>query len=118
MLKLVINAKIMEILHKSLTFGISLVLATLAIAGGIEFSYKTVDDSKLVQNYLYSQPNSKVLGASSKKSDVQKCPETSPIIGWIDFRGKKLIKENLPADLSASSCFKNLDEAHEAGFYE
>jgi hypothetical protein len=108
----------MEILHRSLALGISLLLVTAAVAGGIEFSYKTVDDSKFINDYMLSGSNSQVLGASTKKSELPKCPESSPVIGWIDFNGKKLIKQNLPADLTASSCFKTIDEAHEAGFFE
>jgi hypothetical protein len=108
----------MEILQRSLAFGISLLLVTASIAGGVEFSYKTVDDSKFMNEYMLSGSNSQVLGASTKKSELQKCPETSPIIGWIDFNGKKLIKQDLPPDLTASSCFKSINEAHEAGFFE
>ncbi|MEM1312350.1 MAG: hypothetical protein AAGF07_02715 [Patescibacteria group bacterium] len=108
----------MELLHRSLTFGISLIVATVAVGGGVQFSYKTVDDSKAVQEILYRESDSQVLGASSQGSTTNpKCPDTSPIIGWIDYRGKKTIKDNLPTDIEASSCFKDHNEANQAGFF-
>ena len=82
----------MEVLRRSLAFAISLLITTLAVAGGVQFSYKTVDDAKIVEEIVYQESNSQVLGASTENSKDSKCPSTSPIIGWINYRGKKTIQ--------------------------
>ncbi len=78
---------------------------------------QTADDSKEIGSYLDRAKHGQVLGASTeKKLELYSCPDSKPIIGWIDYTGNKLIKQNLDPDQKASSCFTNTEEANKAGF--
>ena len=110
----------MHHLQRSLMFGLSLLMSIGAIAGGVGFSYKTVDDSDVFYQYLNQtniQSGGQVLGANSEYKEKQElCPENTPIVGWIDFRGKKIIKNDLPSDQIPSACFENVETANSAGY--
>jgi len=110
----------MHHLQRSLMFGLSLLMSIAAIAGGVGFSYKTVDDSDIFYQYLNKtniQSGGQVLGANSEDEEKPGlCPENTPIVGWIDFRGKKIIKNDLSSDQTPSACFEDIQAANTAGY--
>jgi hypothetical protein len=57
-----------------------------------------------------------VLGASSTK-DQSPCPDTKPIIGYIDLSGKKTVVFSLEKNQKASVCFVDEKEANSAGYH-
>jgi hypothetical protein len=94
-------------------------MSIAAIAGGVGFSYKTVDDSAEIEKYLNGDMSQgQVLGASTEdQAKPGDCPSTTPVIGWIDYSGKKLIKNDLGENQTPSSCFKTTQDANDAGYY-
>lgn len=90
----------------------SLIFAIMAIAISNPISFKTVDDTQILYDLLRNQKSS-VLGVSNQNSP---CPQDKPIIGWIDFQGKKIITENLPGGQLPGACFQTLEEASAEGF--
>lgn len=107
-------------LQQNLIFGLTILLSIIAIFSAVNFSYKTVDDSSSLFNLLeQKQSTGDILGANSEtKSDYFGCSEQKPVIGWINFHGKKIIKDTLSNNNTPSSCFKNINEANEAGFWK
>ena len=76
-------------------------------------------------NYAYKLENGdfnteeesqKVLGISTQSPDFL-CPIHKPIIGWIDYRGRKLIVDNLSDKTEPSACFESVERAQEEGFF-
>jgi hypothetical protein len=68
-------------------------------------------------------PNSnQVLGASSNFEGVslsagEVCPESKPVLGWINHEGEKLILESIPEGETPSACFENVERAQKEGYY-
>ena len=110
--------------HKSFVlnlaiFGIYFMFAGLAVALVTPVSFHTADDSKILFETLLKQPKSEVLGASTqiyKEDSLQNCPESKPIIGWINYQGKKLIVTELLLNEKPSGCFENTKKANQEGF--
>jgi hypothetical protein len=67
------------------------------------------------QNLAENQPS--VLGVDTDLSKESLCPSKKPIIGWITPEGQKQVRQNLPLNQKASTCFGSIDEAHINGFY-
>jgi hypothetical protein len=59
----------------------------------------------------------KVLGANSTKPITQGCSELKPIIGWIDYSGKKTLQYSLPEGEKPSSCFGSIEEGNKEGYF-
>lgn len=110
-------------LQRSLIIGLALIMSFFLVANFTKFARYTKDDiTKLSQN-LEEYPKEQVLGVNTQQDlestkDIEKygCPKYKPIIGWIDFRGRKLIKHTLPNKQMASACFESLEQARQAGF--
>lgn len=105
-------------LQKVFIFGSSILLIWTLLYAGVNNSYKTVNDQDQLYKLLEQTQNTNVLGANSEsKSEYRYCPENKPIVGWIDYQGKKTIRTELPKSETASSCFVDTKEANQAGFY-
>jgi len=77
----------------------------------------TTDDAKQLPNILESINRRSVLGANTENSDyLYGCTQEKPVVGWIDYAGAKVVKENLPAGEMATACFQSLEEANQNGF--
>lgn len=90
------------------------VVALLLISANPPFR-ETSDDSWILFQFLEKQQGKQVLGASSH-TEADLCPPDKPIIGWIDYAGKKVIRTYLPPGIPASACFTSLEEAYSQGF--
>lgn len=73
------------------------------------------DDRMILLQFLEKQAGQQVLGASSQTVPIE-CPENKPVIGWIDYAGKKQIRSQLPPNAVPSACFSSLEEALAEGF--
>lgn len=105
-------------LQKTLVFGLSLLMTILAIGGVVSMSFNTADDREYLYRELERTSQGQVLGTSTNKAaELYGCNEKKPIIGWIDFKGNKVIRDTLPSGQHASSCFATVQEANQAGFY-
>jgi hypothetical protein len=81
------------------------------------FPFYTADDSSYLPSFLEKANRPSVLGANTEEElRIYGCSKEKPVIGWIDYKGNKVIKESLPLNESASACFKNLEEAKKEGF--
>jgi len=69
-----------------------------------------------VNNSWFSSPTEQVKGASDTKYNYNECTEKSPIIGWIDYSGKKKIVDKLPQNTYPSACFSTIQEAQNSGY--
>ena len=102
-------------------FGLCFIFAGFAVALVTPVSFRTADDSKILFETLLKEPKSEVLGASTqiyKTEGLNTCPADRPIIGWINYQGKKIVVQALDKDQKPSSCFKTLDEAKASGFVD
>ena len=100
-------------------FGLCFIFAGFSVALVTPVSFRTADDSKILFETLLKEPKSEVLGASTqiyKDDSLDSCPEDRPIIGWINYQGKKILVQSLDKDQNPSNCFKTLDEAKTSGF--
>lgn len=100
-------------------FGLCFIFAGFAVALVTPVSFHTADDSKILFETILKEPKREVLGVSTEiyKSDgLNSCPNDKPIIGWIDYQGKKIIVNGLDVDKKPSGCFKTVDEAKASGF--
>jgi hypothetical protein len=93
-------------------FSASFAFAVIAISFSGSVSFRTADDTKLLEGVLFQQ-KTQVKGAYSGNN---LCPTDQPIVGWIDFEGNKKVVENLPKNQSPSACFKTIEEAKKEGF--
>lgn len=93
-------------------FSASLVFAVVAISFSGSVSFRTTDDTTLLESVLFQQ-KTQVKGAYSGNNI---CPVEKPIVGWIDFEGNKKVVENLPKNQTPSACFKTIEEAKQEGF--
>ena len=59
-----------------------------------------------------------VLGVNSKNSETLSCSSEKPIIGWIDYKGQKLIVPELAQTQTPSACFKTLEDANYESYFE
>jgi len=73
------------------------------------------DDRMILLQFLEKQAGQQVLGASSQTVPIG-CPANKPVIGWIDYAGKKQIRSQLPPNAVPSACFSSLEEALAEGF--
>ena len=73
------------------------------------------DDRMILLQFLEKQAGQQILGASSQTEPIG-CPENKPVIGWIDYAGKKQIRSQLPPNAVPSACFSSLEEALAEGF--
>jgi len=73
------------------------------------------DDRMILLQFLEKQAGQQVLGASSQTEPIG-CPANKPVIGWIDYAGKKQIRSHLPPNAVPSACFSSLEEALAEGF--
>jgi hypothetical protein len=103
---------------KSLSFSLAVVTITiLSIPLLSVIQIQTGDDSRMLSTILERVNSSKVLGASTENDDyLYGCHEDKPIVGWVNYEGKKVIRNTLPNGEVASACFKNLPEAQQNGF--
>ena len=69
----------------------------------------------ILLQFLEKQAGQQVLGASSQTVPIG-CPANKPVIGWIDYAGKKQIRSHLPPNAVPSACFSSLEEALAEGF--
>jgi len=107
----------LSLLQKVFISGSASLMLWVLLATGVNTSYKTVDDQDKLYKLLEDNKPLSVLGANSEtKSEYKYCPETKPIVGWIDFQGRKMIRTELPENQEASSCFVTVQEANSAGF--
>ena len=106
-----------SLLQKVFISGAASLMLWVLLATGVNSSYKTVDDRDKLYKLLEDNKPLSVLGANSEtKSEYRYCPEAKPVVGWIDFQGRKTIRTELPENQEASSCFVTTQEANEAGF--
>jgi hypothetical protein len=102
-------------LMRNLTFfGLLSTLVFFAMGSAVRFAVRTNDDSRQLNQYLRGLSKNQVLGASSRPSKY--CPEETPVVGWIDFSGKKVLPSNLPENQIPSACFKSYEEATSEGY--
>lgn len=81
-------------------------------------SFTTADDTSHLFEILQRTAKRNILGASNDSQDYLKgCSEEAPVIGWIDYRGEKVVVDTLPDSEDASACFVDLDEAAKQGFF-
>ena len=73
------------------------------------------DDRMILLQFLEKQAGQQILGASSQTEPIG-CPANKPVIGWIDYAGKKQIRSQLPPNAVPSACFSSLEEALAEGF--
>ena len=73
------------------------------------------DDRMIFLQFLEKQAGQQILGASSQTEPIG-CPANKPVIGWIDYAGKKQIRSQLPPNAVPSACFSSLEEALAEGF--
>jgi len=83
---------------------------------------ETYDDAINLPYYMDSSDSNQVLGASSETEAVpvsakEVCPESKPVLGWIDHEGKKLILESIPEGEAPSACFETVEGAQKEGYY-
>lgn len=111
-----LSSKLKKITYLSLEIlGVSVAIVLL-ISSNPPFQ-ETSDDSAMLFQFLERQQGKQVLGANSKTEEFP-CPEARPIIGWINYAGKKEIRKYLPPEISASACFLSIQEANSQGYYE
>lgn len=118
---------------------------TSFLFGGEFLARKTVDDGQNIRQILEQNPRGQVLGdlenkeqntgennfqnkkansnirknsQNSEKVEFNQCPKNFPIIGWIDYSGKKLVKKELPIGQKPTICFENLQNAKLEGYLE
>ncbi len=109
----------MKNLKSLLAFGLTFMFSVSSVLLSTNISRTTVDDTDYVYKYLDYKMSGQVLGANSEDEEKDNaCPSVKPITGWIDYRGHKLIKQNLNPGEKPSSCFLSIEEANEAGFYQ
>jgi hypothetical protein len=107
--------------HFAFEFLIYLSASVLVVFVGLltpQFGFKTIDDTSLLPEYLtnYNQStSSQVLGANDRNSSNQ-CPLDKPIVGWLSYRGDKVLPDKLPVGESPSVCFGSYEEAYQEGF--
>lgn len=106
-------------LRQTLVLGIAVMATIFGITMTAPASFTTTDqEASALKFELEGKEESEVLGVDTE-GDSQLdsgCSTTKPIIGWIDFSGKKVIKTKLPTGQRASSCFENLEVAKKNGF--
>jgi hypothetical protein len=79
--------------------------------------YRQIGESRLeIQNHRLIGTK-KVLGASSEKDVLFGCTKEKPLIGWIDFSGKKVLRYELEEGQTASACFENEEKAQTEGYF-
>ncbi len=93
-----------------------------AILLSTQFALYTADDSKYLENALISNRRKQVLGASTNNVENNQlnstlCPEQSQVLGYINYRGEKLILDNKNLDQKPTACFKTVEEANSDGYY-
>lgn len=81
-----------------------------------QFSSPTDDGNDQLFNYLEQGSGGQVLGANSEDNNY--CPEDKPIIGWVDYRGNKIITNTLPNTEKPSVCFETTIEANQQEFFQ
>jgi len=110
---------IRDILHVLLYLGTLTIVTSIAIISLPILTLKTTDDSKYLEYALTSPSRKAVLGASTKNQDNQNnlCSANSPIIGFIDLNGDKLILTSFEKDQKPSACFKDIKDANADGYY-
>ncbi len=106
--------------------------------GGEFLARKTVDDGQNIRQILEQNPRGQVLGdlenseqntgqndnstqnwqknPNSNKLKTNECPKKFPIIGWIDYSGKKLVKKELPIGQKPTICFETIESAKLEGY--
>jgi hypothetical protein len=92
--------------------------AGLVVAGIASFqpiALRTTDSTQNLNDFLQNTANSQVLGANTNQSKSE-CPSAKPIIGWINYEGRRVIKQELPPQATPSACFESVDQAHKNGF--
>jgi hypothetical protein len=90
------------------------VFTFLVLINPIFYSSTGESSQEVRQNNTNSK---KVLGANSTKSDNQGCTSEKPIIGWIDYSGKKTLQYSLPEGEKPSSCFGTIEEGNKEGYF-
>ena len=110
---------IRDILHVSLYLGTLAMVTSIAIISLPFLTLKTADDSKYLEYALITSSRKSVLGASTENQEKQNslCSSNSPIIGFIDFNGDKLVVTSLEKDQKPSACFKDIQQANSDGYY-
>lgn len=101
---------------------ILLVFGIIVVTSLLRIGTKTTDDASYLFRFLEQQSSQKVLGVNSrsaqeKANSQRSCPDTKPIIGWIQFDGKKTITQDLPVSQSPSACFTSVEEANMNEFF-
>lgn len=125
---------------------ICLLTLTSFFFGGEFLARKTVDDGQNIRQILEQNPRGQVLGdlesqieqntgknnfqnkktnsniqknsQNSEKAENNQCPKNFPIIGWVDYSGKKIIKRELPIGQKPTVCFETLEMASLEGYLE
>lgn len=84
------------------------------------FTNKKQSSNLDLQNREFQNPNSNIPKSeqNSEKVQANKCPKNLPIIGWIDYSGKKLIKKELPIGQKPTICFETIENAKLEGYFE
>jgi hypothetical protein len=107
-------------LRQTLVLGLAVVATIIGISIGNPVAFRTtnIEEASILIENLESEKEEKVLGAGPDITSIKDsgCSADKPIIGWIDFRGKKVIKQNLPEGQRASGCFETLEIAKQNGF--
>lgn len=92
---------------------VGLMASFMLIGGNQDNQNTTENDSNSVLD-AFNLGDSGVLGVDT--SDKSPCPQDSPVIGWIDYRGEKLIVDSIPNDYPPSACFVSDEKAEQEGY--
>lgn len=97
------------------------VLTGVTILSTTQFALHTADDSRYLELALIkNQKTEQVLGASTtndQSTTNNLCPESQPVLGFIDFKGNKLILDKLDDTQKPSACFIDISKANADGYF-
>jgi hypothetical protein len=101
---------------------VCLVVLTFALVfslTNVNFALKTAEGTLDLSQI--NATSGQVLGVKDSKLEnsnlSNSCPNDQPIIGWINFEGKKVILKSLLTSQKASACFKTTLQANQNGYF-
>ncbi len=96
-----------------------IVISIFGVLTTSPFLYRSVGETSADVIRLNQPGIKQVLGVSTEypPTITNSCPEEKPIIGWIDYAGKKLLLKSLPQNQQPSVCFISEVEGNSEGYY-
>lgn len=77
----------------------------------------TEDDSSSFFEFLKGSEGKGVLGVGGSSSDDGSvCPKDKPVIGWMDYSGRKVVVGSVPSG-QKPVCFESIEKANAEGFF-